>query len=87
MQRCFRFEEDRCVDFESGFVTYHVLAGKVMAADIADKKHEPANVNGQALHVDATTGVTVNGATVVAADIDCTNGVIHAIDAVMMPTE
>lgn len=62
------------------------MAGKVMAADISDKKLEPAIVNGQALHVDATSGVTVNGATVVAADIDCTNGVIHVIDAVLMPT-
>ncbi len=67
-------------------LTYHVMAGKVMAADIAGKKLEPATVNGQALHVDATSGVTVNGATVVAADIDCTNGVIHVVDAVLMPT-
>ncbi|TGD61439.1 fasciclin domain-containing protein [Tabrizicola sp. WMC-M-20] len=71
----------------TAILTYHVMAGKVMAADIAGKKLEPATVNGQVLHVDATTGVTVNGATVVAADIDCTNGVIHVIDAVLMPTE
>ena len=70
----------------TAILTYHVMAGKVMAADIAGKKLEPATVNGQALHVDATSGVTVNGATVVAADIDCTNGVIHVIDAVLMPT-
>ncbi|MFN4128479.1 MAG: fasciclin domain-containing protein [Paracoccaceae bacterium] len=71
----------------TAILTYHVMAGKVMAADIAGKKLEPATVNGQALHVGATTGVTVNGSTVVAADIDCTNGVIHVIDAVLMPTE
>lgn len=69
----------------TAILTYHVMAGKVMAADIAGKKLEPATVNGQALDVDATSGVTVNGATVVAADIDCVNGVIHVIDAVLMP--
>ena len=70
----------------AAILTYHVMAGKVMAADITGKKLEPATVNGKALHVDATAGVTVNGAKVVAADIDCTNGVIHVIDAVLMPT-
>jgi uncharacterized surface protein with fasciclin (FAS1) repeats len=70
----------------TAILTYHVMAGKVMAADIAGKKLEPGTVNGQELQVDATSGVTVNGATVVAADIDCTNGVIHVIDAVLMPT-
>ena len=70
----------------TAILTYHVMAGKVMAADISGKKLEPATVNGQTLHVDATSGVTVNGAAVVAADIDCTNGVIHVIDAVLMPT-
>jgi uncharacterized surface protein with fasciclin (FAS1) repeats len=70
----------------TAILTYHVMAGKVMAADISGKKLEPATVNGQALHVDATSGVIVNGATVLAADIDCTNGVIHVIDAVLMPT-
>ncbi len=69
----------------AAIVTYHVMAGKVMAADIAGKKLEPATVNGQALHVDATNGVIVNGAKVVTADIACTNGVIHVIDAVLMP--
>ena len=70
----------------AAILTYHVMTGKVMAADIAGKKLEPATVNGKALHVDATSGVTVNGAKVVTADIDCTNGVIHVIDAVLMPT-
>ena len=70
----------------TAILTYHVMAGKVMATDIAGKKLAPATVNGETLDVDATSGVTVNGATVVAADIDCTNGVIHVIDAVLMPT-
>ena len=69
----------------AAILTYHVMAGKVMAADVSGKKVEPATVNGQALHVDGTHGVTVNSANVVTADIDCTNGVIHVIDAVLMP--
>lgn len=69
----------------AAILTYHVMAGKVMAADVSGKKLEPATVNGQALHVDGTHGVTVNGAKVVTADIACTNGVIHVIDTVLMP--
>lgn len=69
----------------TAILTYHVMVGKVMAADVSGKKLEPATVNGQALHVDGTNGVTVNGAKVVTADIACTNGVIHVIDTVLMP--
>ena len=70
----------------TAILTLHVMSGKVMAADVTGQKLSPASVNGEALHVDGTHGVTVNGATVVTADIDCTNGVIHVIDAVLMPT-
>lgn len=63
----------------------HVLGSKVLAADVAGKKLNPASVNGEALHVDGTHGVTVNGAKVVTPDILCTNGVIHVIDTVLMP--
>ena len=69
----------------SAILTLHVLAGKVMAADVSGKKLSPVSVNGEALHVDGTNGVTVNGAKVVSADIACTNGVIHVIDAVLLP--
>lgn len=69
----------------TAILTYHVMSGKVMAADVAGQKLEPATVNGAALHVDGSDGVTVNGANVLAADIDCTNGVIHVIDAVLIP--
>ena len=69
----------------AAILTYHVMAGKVMAADVTGKKMEPKTVNGQALHVDGTSGVSINGAKVVSADIACTNGVIHVIDAVLMP--
>ena len=66
-------------------LTLHVMSGKVMAADVAGNKLTPASVNGETLTVDGTDGVTVNGAHVTTADIACTNGVIHVIDAVLLP--
>jgi uncharacterized surface protein with fasciclin (FAS1) repeats len=69
----------------SGILTYHVLAGKVMAADIAGKKLEITMVNGTTAVIDATNGVTIDGANVIQADIETSNGVIHVIDAVMLP--
>lgn len=69
----------------TAILTLHVMPGKVMAADVKDKKVSPASVNGEALNVDGTNGVTVNGAKVTSADIACTNGVIHVIDTVILP--
>jgi uncharacterized surface protein with fasciclin (FAS1) repeats len=69
----------------AAILTLHVMASKVMAADVSGKKLSPASVNGEALQVDGTHGVTVNGAKVVSADIACTNGVIHVIDTVLLP--
>ena len=70
----------------TAILTLHVMAGKVLAADVAGKKLSPASVQGEHLHVDGTNGVTVNGAKVIGADIACTNGVIHVIDTVLLPT-
>ena len=66
-------------------LTLHVLAGKVMAADVTGKTMSPKSVSGEELHVDGTNGVTVSGAKVVKADIACSNGVIHVIDKVILP--
>ena len=66
-------------------LTYHVVSGKVMAADITGAM-SPASVNGELLHIATDHGVTVNGAHVTTADIECTNGVIHVIDAVLLPS-
>ncbi|WP_305989218.1 fasciclin domain-containing protein [Roseibium sp. MMSF_3544] len=66
-------------------LTYHVVPGKVMSSDIAGKKAEVASVEGSEISVDATDGVKVDGANVVTADIETTNGVIHVIDAVILP--
>jgi uncharacterized surface protein with fasciclin (FAS1) repeats len=65
----------------------HVLPGAVRADDVTGKVLDPATVGGATVHVDGTDGVTVNGARVVTADIMCTNGVIHAIDTVLLPTD
>ena len=66
-------------------LTLHVLPTKIMAADVAGKKMNPKSVSGETLAVDGTDGVTVSGAKVTSADIECTNGVIHVIDQVIMP--
>ena len=64
-------------------LTYHVVSGMVMAADVTDG--DVATVEGSIIKLSTMGGVTVNGATVVAADVAASNGVIHAIDAVILP--
>ena len=66
-------------------LTYHVVAGKIMSSDIAGTTAMVESVQGSELDVNATNGVTVDGATVVTADIETDNGVIHAIDRVVLP--
>jgi uncharacterized surface protein with fasciclin (FAS1) repeats len=67
-------------------LTYHVVAGKVMAADVVKVK-EAKTLQGQALAVDASNGVKINAANVVKTDIACSNGVIHVVDSVLMPKQ
>jgi uncharacterized surface protein with fasciclin (FAS1) repeats len=67
-------------------LTYHVVPGKVMAADVVKLK-SATTVQGQAVNVDAADGVKINGSKVVKADIVCGNGVIHVIDTVLLPKE
>ena len=64
-------------------LTYHVVSGKVMAADV--KAGKVKTVQGQELTVTTMGGVKVDGANVVKADIVTDNGVIHVIDAVVLP--
>ena len=67
-------------------LTYHVVPGKVMAADIVGQDYAAATVQGTPVVLDGTgNGVTVDGANVVAADVEASNGVIHVIDAVILP--
>lgn len=66
-------------------LTYHVIPGAVMSGDIAGKKLMVATVQGSEVSIDATMGVKVDNATVVTADIETSNGVIHVIDQVILP--
>ena len=66
-------------------LTYHVVAGSVMAADVV-KLTEAKTVNGQSVRISATGGrVMVDGARVLRTDIRAKNGVIHVIDSVILP--
>jgi uncharacterized surface protein with fasciclin (FAS1) repeats len=65
-------------------LTYHVVPGKLMAADLAGKT-SLKTVQGGELTLDTSDGVSVDGATVSTADIETSNGVIHVIDSVVMP--
>ena len=66
-------------------LTYHVVPGKVMAADVV-KLREAKTVNGQMLDIETKgNAVMVNDAKVTATDIGASNGVIHVIDTVILP--
>lgn len=66
-------------------LTYHVVPAEIMSADIAGQTATVATVQGGTLAVDATSGVMINEANVITADVDASNGVIHVIDAVLLP--
>ncbi len=68
-----------------GILTYHVVPGSVKSEQVV-KLNSAATVNGQRVNIDAASGVKVDGATVVTADIECSNGVIHVIDSVILPS-
>ena len=69
----------------TGILTFHVVAGNVMSGDLSDGQ-VVTTLNGQTLTIAITDGkVTVNGANVIAADLAGTNGVVHVIDAVLLP--
>ena len=67
----------------TGILTYHVVAGKVMAADV--KAGKVKTVQGSELTVSTSMGVSVDNAKVIKTDIVADNGVIHVIDTVIMP--
>lgn len=71
----------------TAILTYHVVAGKVMAADVMTMDGKSAaTVNGAMVSISTDDGVHLNGLTkVVTTDIECTNGVIHVIDSVLLP--
>ncbi len=63
---------------------YHVVSGKVMACDVAKMKNAKT-LNGKKVKIKSHEGVMINNASVVKADIVTSNGVIHVIDAVLLP--
>jgi uncharacterized surface protein with fasciclin (FAS1) repeats len=68
-----------------GILTYHVVSGKVMAKDVV-KINSAKTVNGQSLTIAVKDkDVMVNNAKVTKTDIECSNGVIHVIDTVVLP--
>jgi uncharacterized surface protein with fasciclin (FAS1) repeats len=69
----------------AGILTYHVVSGKVMAADVV-KLTSAKTVNGQSVKIAVDGGkVKVDGANVIKTDVGASNGVIHVIDAVLLP--
>lgn len=64
---------------------FHVVSGKVMAADVAGMD-SAETLLGQSVSIDTADGVKVNGAAVVQADVEADNGVIHVIDSVILPS-
>ncbi|HEY9669844.1 MAG TPA: fasciclin domain-containing protein [Waterburya sp.] len=65
-------------------LTYHVVSGKVMAADVVKLK-SAKTIEGSDVKIDSSSGVKVNDATVSTPDVGADNGVIHIIDTVLIP--
>ncbi|EWS97570.1 fasciclin [Pseudoalteromonas sp. SCSIO_11900] len=71
----------------TAILTYHVVSGKVMAADVV-KLDSATTVQGQSVNVTTNdSSVMINSANVVMADVKASNGVIHVIDTVLLPKE
>ncbi len=75
-------EENR--DMLIAILTYHVVPGKVMSTDLSDGL-TATTVQGSDVTIGVGSSVTVNGANVVMADVEASNGVVHIIDAVILP--
>lgn len=68
----------------AAILTYHVIPGEVFSSDLVDDM-TATTVQGNDITIDLDNGVMVNDATVIAADIPASNGVIHVIDSVILP--
>jgi uncharacterized surface protein with fasciclin (FAS1) repeats len=65
-------------------LTYHVVSGKVMSSEVVNMTSAPT-LEGGSLTIDSSNGVRVNNSMVVTPDIECSNGVIHVVDTVLLP--
>ena len=68
----------------SKILLYHVVSGKVMSTDLSNGLQAPT-LNGESLVFDLSSGVNVNKSAVIAADLVAGNGVVHVVDAVLIP--
>ncbi|NDB22242.1 MAG: fasciclin domain-containing protein [Proteobacteria bacterium] len=68
----------------ASILTYHVVKGSVLAKDVV-KLSTATTLQGSDVKIDAKAAVRINDATVTKADIQCSNGVIHVIDTVLIP--
>lgn len=73
-------DKDKLVEI----LTYHVVPGRVMAADVVNLS-SAKTVQGQSVSISTSNGVQIDGANVVQTDIQASNGVIHVIDTVILP--
>lgn len=64
---------------------YHVVSGKVMSTDLTNQMKAPT-LQGESITVDLSSGVKINDASVSTADVEATNGVIHIVDKVLVPS-
>lgn len=74
---------DLSSDQLSSILTYHMISGKIMSEDLSDSQF--STLNGKAIRVDLSEGVTINKSKVIAVNILGINGVIHVIDKVLLP--
>ena len=68
----------------TSILTYHVLSGKTLSKNIVNMS-TAKTLNGKDVKIDSERGVKVNNSNVTTADVECSNGVIHVIDTVLMP--
>lgn len=67
-------------------LSYHVVPGKVLSSEISADVATVENLAGSELSIDTSAGVVINTAAVTQTDIEASNGVIHVIDKVIMPS-
>jgi LPXTG-motif cell wall-anchored protein len=65
---------------------YHVVSGKVMSTDLSDGLAAPT-LYGEEIVFDLSDGVKANASNVIAADVEASNGVVHVIDSVLVPSD
>jgi len=68
----------------ASILTYHVLSGKTLSKDIVNMS-SAKTLNSKDVRIDSERGVRINNSNITTADVECSNGVIHIIDTVLMP--